>query len=870
METLFSYSYYTQAITIPSGMVIPRGCFEGCSKVKRVIIESDFDIDTDMTPRFSGLASLQEFIVNDPLAFFTEDGVLFYDIWVGGKYKNFLRGFNINNDSAQTQGGRVLVAFPAGYKDDTYEIPSDVVGIACSAFAGSGLVSLTVPDSVQNVGVNAFWGMTKLRHLYVPNKMVTVNCELSVENDTDCEVLPSQQNGQLSEKVVRLWKDVICSPLFEKFIPDYTSVQSPSQEIDDFYWKLMGNSEGQGTASIKKDNMHLIRVDSAMRDLDIFSLLQQIIIVDTTPVYIFSEGISPKQISYMPVINITDISGMQVYDCVQAIRKLSWSHDTCKVAVDFSWCDECGKTLDEMVKLCDALRILNIPSYFITAELNHIPEWCFDDFTSIQFDNDEKSVIKVTHSIEKESGWTERYFNYDASTNKLEDTGILYDAHAIWDVDGDDVEKNSKTQQETYAKGRKEITIPNGVKIPYGCFKGCNSVERVIIESDFDVDDDEALRFNELVNLKEFVVKNPGPFFARDGVLFYDTRIGGDEKGFLYAFDNTNVVDDKEGGIVLVSFPMNYMKDTYVIPDDVVGIACSAFYGTKLVSLTIPESVQFCGLDAFSGMTMLKRLYVPNQYPMIWCEHYDQNKMDFEILPLHPGEELATVVTMSWNDVMNKQPSFQFGVVYRGKTGRCTNCYSGLIPVVWGELTSEVQKMVDNGEMVAGEQLYSDKDSIYCKKYADIAFIERELLYPTHVCQNCGQSYIYPFVNDSERSDRCNRNNMVEKNKEQIVEDFAKAWETLDAELIIANLDETFVYDSQWVFESLDYRGYIDYIRAKFEAIKNSGTKLSVMIVPDKHSGGTVLSLQQDNNAPAFYRIEVKNGKVIKGDLCMF
>ena len=94
--------------------------------------------------------------------------------------------------------------------------------------------------------------------------------------------------------------------------------------------------------------------------------------------------------------------------------------------------------------------------------------------------------------------------------------------------------------------------------------------------------------------------------------------------------------------------------------------------------------------------------------------------------------------------------------------------------------------------------------------------------------------------------------------------------ETLDAELIIANLDETFVYDSQWVFESLDYRGYIDYIRAKFEAIKNSGTKLSVMIVPDKHSGGTVLSLQQDNNAPAFYRIEVKNGKVIKGDLCMF
>ena len=49
---------------------------------------------------------------------------------------------------------------------------------------------------------------------------------------------------------------------------------------------------------------------------------------------------------------------------------------------------------------------------------------------------------------------------------------------------------------------------------------------------------------------------------------------------------------------------------------------------------------------------------------------------------------------------------------------------------------------------------------------------------------------------------------MEDKNINQIVEDIAKAWETLDAELIIANLDETFVYDSQWVLESLDYDGY--------------------------------------------------------------
>lgn len=62
------------------------------------------------------------------------------------------------------------------------------------------------------------------------------------------------------------------------------------------------------------------------------------------------------------------------------------------------------------------------------------------------------------------------------------------------------------------------------------------------------------------------------------------------------------------------------------------------------------------------------------------------------------------------------------------------------------------------------------------------------------------------------------------KTEEQIVAELAKAWETLDAELIIANLDNSFVYDSQWVFESLDYEGYKNYIRAKFKAIRESSS----------------------------------------------
>lgn len=111
---------------------------------------------------------------------------------------------------------------------------------------------------------------------------------------------------------------------------------------------------------------------------------------------------------------------------------------------------------------------------------------------------------------------------------------------------------------------------------------------------------------------------------------------------------------------------------------------------------------------------------------------------------------------------------------------------------------------------------------------------------------------------------------METKSREQIVAEFAKAWETLDAELIISNLDESFMYDSQWVLASLDYSGYKNYIREKFKTIKETGNAPTVKIVPDNHLGGSMIALRQGENAPAFYRIKVKKGKVIKGDLCMF
>ena len=110
---------------------------------------------------------------------------------------------------------------------------------------------------------------------------------------------------------------------------------------------------------------------------------------------------------------------------------------------------------------------------------------------------------------------------------------------------------------------------------------------------------------------------------------------------------------------------------------------------------------------------------------------------------------------------------------------------------------------------------------------------------------------------------------------ESIVNDVTAAWNQLEPELIIKHLDESFVYDSQWVFESLDFQGYIDYIRNKFAALKRGNSSIKAETITDTYCGGTMTKITQYNPETqqsniAFYRVRINDEKIIKGDLCMF
>ena len=105
---------------------------------------------------------------------------------------------------------------------------------------------------------------------------------------------------------------------------------------------------------------------------------------------------------------------------------------------------------------------------------------------------------------------------------------------------------------------------------------------------------------------------------------------------------------------------------------------------------------------------------------------------------------------------------------------------------------------------------------------------------------------------------------------QRLVEILADAWETLDASELVKYVHPDFQYDSQWGFASMYADEYPGYIAGKFNAIRNTGSKIEVSIVDDDQLGGKMVKLVQDGDKVAYLRIRITDGKISKMDMCMF
>lgn len=130
-------------VVIKSGVTgVGSGAFTGCTALKKVSI-SDTVKKLDLNA-FSGCTALGAFAVEDGNeAYASADGVLF------------------------NAGKTLLISCPVG-KTDAYTVPETVTEIEKSAFAASGVESVSMSDAVNAVGEGAFSNCSKLKSVVLP------------------------------------------------------------------------------------------------------------------------------------------------------------------------------------------------------------------------------------------------------------------------------------------------------------------------------------------------------------------------------------------------------------------------------------------------------------------------------------------------------------------------------------------------------------------------------------------------------------------------------------------------------------------------------------------------------------------------------
>ncbi len=150
-----SNAFYASCLTslkLPSGLrSVGEAAFLNCSQLKSV--ELPDGLQTLERNAFGDCKSLTEFKVSpNSERFKLVDGVLF------------------------SKDGKKLFAYFASMRENgDYVVPDDVEAIADDAFWGcDSLSSITFPDSLKTIGDDAFWGCVSLSSIKLPNGLQTL------------------------------------------------------------------------------------------------------------------------------------------------------------------------------------------------------------------------------------------------------------------------------------------------------------------------------------------------------------------------------------------------------------------------------------------------------------------------------------------------------------------------------------------------------------------------------------------------------------------------------------------------------------------------------------------------------------------------
>lgn len=149
-----------ESISLPANLTdIKYSAFDGCRNVKSIYVPSEMDIDIFFPSLFGSCENLEEIKIGEDNAMYASvDGVAF------------------NKEITK------LLLFPYA-RTGHYNIPETVITIDERAFGYSMINSITIPNSVEEIGEEAFYHCKEFEEIEIPNS-VTLIGESAFENCT--------------------------------------------------------------------------------------------------------------------------------------------------------------------------------------------------------------------------------------------------------------------------------------------------------------------------------------------------------------------------------------------------------------------------------------------------------------------------------------------------------------------------------------------------------------------------------------------------------------------------------------------------------------------------------------------------------------
>ena len=211
------------SITIPNSVTsIGDSAFSGCTSLTSITIPNSV---TSIGYRaFRGCTSLTSITIPDSVTSIEKNAfegcTSLTTLNVAPAYKNYVSVHGVRFTKDKT----VLICYPAGKKDKSYNIPSGVKGISDRAFDScTNLKNVKIPDSMTQISEHAFQNCTSLTNVMIP---------VSVKDIYWCafENCTSLVNVTIPDSVTRIASDAFrnCTSLTSITIPN--SVNSISMQ----------------------------------------------------------------------------------------------------------------------------------------------------------------------------------------------------------------------------------------------------------------------------------------------------------------------------------------------------------------------------------------------------------------------------------------------------------------------------------------------------------------------------------------------------------------------------------------------------------------------------------------------------------------